>query len=234
MVPNTEKYRPLYRELLENALGDEKGRLFPFFCQVGKDYFKNESRILFVGKSANGWVTDSRNVDILFTQSNENRIVNRTDQMEWVDALEGPNPVYNTRKSAFWRVVKGISSRLLNPGNWYGEIAWTNLFKVSPIEGNPRAILRRKQLEICRRIFDLDLINLSPRIVIFLTSGWEIDFLSTDGYEIDRRAFVQWADYKTYYSHFNNRVIIHSPHPQGKPENQHIEAICKILVKEIR
>ncbi len=229
MVPNTEMYKPLYRQLLERDLAAESTTLCPFFCQAGKEYHNSTPRILFVGKSTNGWVTDSRNIDLLFDKNNEDRIVNRDDQMEWVKTLEGPNPLYNTKKSAFWRVVKRVSSYMFSAETWYTQIAWTNLFKVSPSEGNPSSALRRKQLDTCRMILSADLTNLAPTFVVFLTSEWETEFLRPSGYEIDRRAYRRWANYKTYYAHFQHKVLIHSPHPQGKPENDHMVAICGIL-----
>ena len=55
--------KALYQKLLENDVVDFQENLYPFYHQVGKDYFKSESRCLFVGKSINGWVTNSRDVN---------------------------------------------------------------------------------------------------------------------------------------------------------------------------
>jgi len=223
MVPNTRSYLSLYRDLIERDIKTEKGRLYPFFCQVGKHYFSNKTKILFVGKSVNGWVTTSRNVDHLFDKQYKNRIVNRHDQLEWV------NDHPTSTNSAFWRVVRGVASEVLASEYWYHEIAWTNLYKVSPYEGNPSTNLRRRQLETCARILQLDLQTLMPDFVVFLTSDWENRFFEILGHGIDKRKFRRWDKYKTYYYQSNGRLLIHSRHPQGKPEASHIEAICQII-----
>ena len=94
MINDIAGIKNLYGELLSVIPEGYKDPIYPFFVQVGGKYYTSNLKCLFIGKSVNGWVTDSTNLEELFDQNNPNRIVNRHDQMNWVNDLEGPNEVY--------------------------------------------------------------------------------------------------------------------------------------------
>lgn len=95
--------KPLYAELLPKIT--TKKDICPFCLQWGSNFPKEKnSGILFVGKATNGWITTSRDPDTLFGDTCD-RIFARHDQMKWVHNHEG-NEHYNTRNSAYWRVIK--------------------------------------------------------------------------------------------------------------------------------
>jgi len=231
MIRNPEDFFPLYTQLLEDVKAVPYD-LYPFFGQAGAKYHETPRKVLFVGKSVNGWVTNSRKVKDLFDRRNPDRIVNRGDQLEWVKKLEGPNSVYNTRMSPFWRVIKGVSSALYGEASWYKHIAWTNLYKISPERGNPPDSLRWRQLETCKKIFELEIRSLDPAVIVFLTSGWESHFLKHSPWEPRDERFFAWDRYQTRYLHAAGKLAVYSPHPQGKNGAKHIDAILKAVGSE--
>jgi len=224
-----EKLIPLYEELLNGITLKEK---LCTFCVQWGDKFpieKNEG-VLFVGKAPNGWTTTSRNINVLFGDS-KSKIFAREDQMEWVHRLEG-DVKNNTRTSAFLRVMKQITKSISEEGLWYSKIAWSNLYKVSFEKGNPNAKLKKEQLKLCKKILESEINILSPKYVIFLSSGWENEFLyylnnSTSNKSVCK---VQWGNnYETKGYLISGRIYITSQHPQGKKEKEHIDAILKII-----
>jgi hypothetical protein len=161
MKIDTTLFKSLYKKLAEYV--SKSNKYIPediclFFPQVGENYddAKNEDKILFVGRCANGWITRGLDIEKLFNEEDPNTIVNRKDQMiwveeswqkkdkEWADYKNSPeewqkkNPTrkkpYSTTMSAFWRVIKNITKNLfdLSDDNWYKNIAYTNLYKASP------------------------------------------------------------------------------------------------------
>ena len=83
-MEKSEQFKPLYQELV-TCFRDEKweAKIYPFFIQEGKKFPMSSRKILFVGKSVNGWVTNSTDIEILFNGDSEGKrkIVNRTDEM---------------------------------------------------------------------------------------------------------------------------------------------------------
>jgi hypothetical protein len=232
MISEINNLKTLYEELYNQLPKKFEQDIYPFFIQVGRKYNKSNKKCLFVGKSINGWVTNSRNVDELFDENNDNRIVNRNDQMEWVHNLEGPNGCYNTKISAFWRVIKGISSKL-HDEDWYNYIAWSNLYKLCPEKGNPNARLQKIQRSTCIKILTEETKILKPDCIVFLTSSWEKFYLESIGIDFERNNNKSWSDYKTYFQIHDNRLIVQSLHPQGKNESSHIEAIVEIIQERL-
>ncbi|MGN1211919.1 MAG: hypothetical protein ACI4TM_09560 [Candidatus Cryptobacteroides sp.] len=103
---------PLYKELMEavEPFRDDPRGLCPFALQWGPRFPQEErTGILFVGRATNGWVSFSNDPEVLFGDTDET-IFNRADQMLWVHNLDGNRNGYNTRSSAFWNVIRGVSS----------------------------------------------------------------------------------------------------------------------------
>lgn len=89
-------FKDLYATLIDNVAGI-KGEKCAFFAQVGENYQK---KIMVIGRACNGYITSSLNIHTLFGTSEE-AIVNRNDQMKWVEDCAGNKDGYNTNKSAF-------------------------------------------------------------------------------------------------------------------------------------
>ena len=228
-----EALKPLYKELLNIVQPTDSDSAF--CVQWGKNYpaEKNEG-ILFIGKAVNGW-NKANDIDTLFGDGNE-RTFNEADQMQWVEDLEGNQDGYNTRRSAFWRLIKNISQTLY-PNNWSSHIAWSNLCKISPLEGgNPNDSLYYKQLASCQKILEKEIEILSPKYVVMLTSGWEKDFLYfLNGNKTTKSVHKEiWGNgYETNVYRIKDTVFITSPHPQGKDGQAHMEAITLLLNKNL-
>ena len=228
----TEKLKealvPLYKELSVIAQPADSA----FCVQWGRNYpIKPNEGILFVGKAVNGW-KEFDEIDVLFGNG-ATRIFNEDDQMQWVENQEGgPNGLYNTSKSAFWRVIKKISQTFY-PDNWSSYVAWSNLCKVAPLKGgNPNNTLFYKQLDSCQRILEKEIEILSPKYVVMLTSGWEKDFLYfLNGNQTPKAIHTEtWSGgYETNVYRIKDTVFIASPHPQGKDEQTHAEVITRLL-----
>ncbi len=228
---------PLYKELMEavEPFQDDPRGLCPFAVQWGPRFPKEErSGILFVGRATNGWVSFSNDPDVLFGDTDE-AIFNLGDQMLWVHNLEGNRNGYNTRRSAFWRVIRGISSSFY-PNPELSYVSWSNVTKVAPDGANPSDVLYYAQLEVCQRILAEEIRILSPRFVVFLTGyNWAIDFLRfLNGGNAPTHILKEpWGDYEACTFRIRETTCILSEHPMGKPEKAHIEAINKLIKASI-
>lgn len=203
-----------------------------FSLQWGENYpFDEKSGLLFVGKAVNGWITNETDVEKLFDMSNPKRIFARDDQMEWVNNLSGNTKGYNTRKSAFWRLIKKITETYY-PEKWYSNIAWTNLYKIAPWKGgNPNGKLQKFQRKSCFNILKKEIEILTPKYVIFLTSGWEKPFINqlNGGNEMNIIDKKNWEKYQTTLGEIDGIKYICSPHPQGKNEWKHRNATVELI-----
>jgi hypothetical protein len=224
--------KELYADMLEVLLLEQD--LYPFAIQWGQLYFQQKPRILVVGKATNGWVTDSRKIEILFGDHTVERIFNRDSQMVWVKKGHGGKR-YNTNRSAFWRIVRQATSNILAEKDWYNRIAWTNLYKVSFQKGNPNKALMSGQFWYCVDILKAELNFFQPDIVLFFTSGWEKPFLDTlfKNEELEHVEKLNWGKkpYQTslFLEKRNFRKYLITVHPQGKLEADHVLAIKKVL-----
>ena len=221
---------PLYETLLKKINFPQD--IYSFCMQWGSKFPKEENTgILFVGKATNGWMTNSRDIEILFGAS-ESRIFARGDQMKWVNNLENNKEGYNTRTSSFWRLIKQISQLEYGENEWYSKIAWSNLYKVSCEVGNPTQRLKNQQQDLCKKILEEEIRILKPKCIIFLTSGWEKNFIKhlIDDLPINNKVNAKWGNgYNTNGYLINDVIYITTPHPQGKNEKKHLQAIKETI-----
>lgn len=220
MINDVENLKRLYKELYSKISENNHNGIFPFFVQAGSKYPSSDKRCLFVGKSVNGWITNSRDVEELFDMNNDKRIVNRSDQIIWA---------LNRMNSPFWRVIRGVSREIIPDDDWYNYIAWSNLYKLSPCEGNPDGRLQNLQREACIKILNEEIRILKPNCVIFLSSSWERFYLDFIGLDIAKNSKKYWSKHQTQYQVKGDILYIQSPHPQCKNEDAHIRAISEIL-----
>lgn len=227
MKLDANQFKGLYNNLVDIIPENRRGKVCVFFPRAGSNYFDIKERILFIGKSVNGWITNELNVDLLFDPNNPARIVNIDGKLFW---QENNKQSYNINRSAFCRFLIKIASRYLKKKDWRDDIAWTNLYKISPWEGgNPSASLRKLQEKICVEILQKEIEYFNPKFVIFLTSHLEDFYLKHIGYDRKNGKTLKWGDYETNYQKINGRTFILSPHPQGKKEAPHAEAIISIM-----
>jgi hypothetical protein len=225
-----ENLFPLYNSLLKKNISEKD--IYTFCMQWGNQFPQEEkSGILFVGKATNGWITNSKNIELLFGET-EKRVFARGDQMKWVGKLENNVKGYNTRKSAFWRIIKKVAEHKNGKNEWFNKIAWSNLYKLSFEKGNPNEKLKKNQIEICKKILEEEIKILNPKYVIFLTSEWEkeyITYLTKDKKQENYKSLKWGKNYKTFGFTVDNLNYIISVHPQGKNENDHFKKIKEII-----
>jgi hypothetical protein len=222
--------QPLYEEMIKNTLSHES--LYTFCVQWGKKFPIDTEKqgVLFIGKATNGWVSDSRDIELLFGESKQS-IFARKDQIEWVANLEKNKNGYNTSKSSFWRVIKAINGRITKGNNWHHDIAWSNLYKMSFKKGNPNTDLKRQQFKYCKEILKSEINILSPKFVILFTSNWEKPFLkflnnNTEPIILQSKS---WNGNTTKLYEIDGVYYVSSVHPQGKNESQHVQTILELI-----
>lgn len=102
-----EELKPLYSEIVKLTI---EGETCTFALQWGSNFqFDQKAGLLFVGKAVNGWINQEKNIDILFSTSHKQRIFNLKNQLKWVNEDWGNKNGYNTKKSAFWSLLKKVT-----------------------------------------------------------------------------------------------------------------------------
>ncbi len=216
---------PLYERLQQI---DAEQAYSTFCVQWGSRYRKGG--VLFVGRAVNGWITDDRDTATLFRPGDQSQIFARDDQMRWVEREN------ICARSAFWRVVGGLSRHLTGDStDWYERIAYSNLYKLAPSSGeNPSNSLCGRQYEVCAEILRREIEVLAPSAVVLLCGiGWYYDFLCDLNGEADPECIDQrtWSGGAINVYRIGNTVYIGGDHPQGKDERAYIETLTAFFPK---
>lgn len=225
-MDNTTK--PLFRDLLLTlANGNGNWRATPltgFACLRGNLY---NNGLLVVGRAVNGWAS-KWTADELRDQSKVGELVEELYPttgtadcpLMWVSDSWGQNGnEYNTKKSAFWRVIRGVVSGLseghFDDCAWPSTIAWSNLYKVSPAAGrNPSEPLADAQLAQCKKILEEEIRWLNPSRILFLTGwGWAQWFLPDLQFAVDTNVE---SPIEASGIIFNKARVVVLPHPERK------------------
>jgi len=217
-----------------------------FLSMKGRKY---TGQLMVVGRAVNGW-TEGRSYDELRADAARLAYARHVYKsvmelrgnecpMSWVWAqwsvsVEDYNKrwgtdwkeIYNTSKSAFWRVIRAVVKSLKiadvddSESSWPSHLVWSNLYKISPCErGNPAAKLRKAQLEGCKRLLGWELEHYRPSRVLFLTDLWADEFLSQaweDRKEPNPQSLVRAFGRLKCGAHEATCVV--ACHPQGKNE----------------
>jgi hypothetical protein len=224
-----------------DAVGKAKGKfrntpLTAFDTLVGSQWSRE---LLLVGRAANGW-GDAWTTDEAMSPEGRSRIAHKLTEavskdrqcsMTWVTDWWSTDAPYNTAGSAFWRVAKVVTEQLgfVPAGaNWASQLAYTNLYRVSPhAGGNPSDALCRAQEQSCIQALGEDLHRLEPRRVLFLTGyGWAGPFVEGlgDWKPLDTRIEGIEAAGRLERAGRSIQVVI-APHPQGKQEQRLTQGI---------
>ena len=226
-MENLNELLDLYKKLIEQIYDNKKFYTEKELCIwpscVGKEY---NNELMIVGRAGNGGEicidkTESEYSDNLLNEINDN--LNRG--LQWViDRWGNKNFGYNTKKSAFWRLSKKLSYKLVDNSDFvFNKIVYSNLYKVSNYSGgNPSSGLIKIQIDICREILMKEIEIYKPKIIVFLTGwSWAKDFLEN----IKNIMINTTNQYVEFVGHCGDAMIIVSQHPQAKPEKEHCEAI---------
>lgn len=219
--------KPLYQELVE-ALSFNSEPMIPCCVEWGKS-FKPGKGILFIGKARNGGDANGQSVEEIFHGVIGHKAFNKPDQMKWMVDAEGQKG-YNSKDSAFIRLLRKVSLKYYNKEDWFNQIAWSNLYKKSPSKGNPSKKMMKSQNDICARILDAEIKILKPKYVVFLTSGWEHFYINKIGLDRDDISnTIKWDKYELWTREKDDITYIMSYHPQGKNSDAHRDAILSVL-----
>jgi len=157
--------------------------------------------------------------------------------MLWVTEKWGTqSPGYNTKKSAFWRVIRAVVSELaiadVEDRRWPSSLVWTNLYKLAPeAGGNPSASLCRMQTAECVKLLELEIAEWKPKRILMLTGlDWgrclidKLRAVEAAGAGGDFVDFVGDAVLEDRDRH-SVRIVV-AKHPQGKPETPLVHEVA--------
>ena len=242
----SEQERQQFASKVLAVVGQEAARLpesevTGFMAMVGCLY---AHALMVVGRAVNGWTEGVLPKHLTSHAAAERYSYVVLDSvngggpcpMRWVtDSWSNVKGEYNTRRSAFWRAIRGVVARLeiadVEQESWPSHLVWSNLYKVAPAEGgNPGESLCQIQLAGCRELSNLELTTYTPSRLLLLTgTGWASSFLS----DFD---CTSWAVAGfTYVEGFGTLTIdpamrpiwcVVAAHPQGKREEQWIAEVC--------
>jgi len=227
------KYRDLLISLKNSSYSKTKSLCF-FSAQKGFQYNNN---VMVVGRVVNEW-GDNFQIDNLQIDSLLELLFESTSQdecpLEWIHQASNSGSVYNSNKSAFWRVIKNLSqviNKLDASENWASKVVWSNLYKIAPSEGgNPGDRLCEYQFENCNELLKSEIEEYQPKYIIFLTGdNWFDGFLSEHIY-LNAKANTKWVDASgtLTLNGFTSKFVV-AKHPQGKPEDDLLREIFSEL-----
>ena len=159
-----------------------------FLACKGKLY---DGGLMVVGRAVNGW---KKRISFKNIASEEKRryfakVVADDAQggecpMHWVLDDWGSTEGYNTKRSAFWRVIKQVAINDevcagASEDDWASHLVWSNLYKVAPSEGgNPTGKQMEAQREGCKKLLRREIEDFAPSRLLFLTGlEWAEPFL---------------------------------------------------------
>lgn len=221
------------------------GKLTGFLAMEGRSY-PSSGGLMVVGRAVNGWTGEYLPEEFADRDFRENHASDLQEMsvpngqgcpMAWVTKQWGATDVYNTRKSAFWRVIKQVTERMgiSKPGSedWPSHLIWSNLYKLSPAEGgNPgRSCLINTQLCGCKQLFKHELQDYCPKYLLLLTGkDWAEPFLDIFQ-DVDVGSMGQYVCCTaSWYSSsgITTRVVV-AVHPQGKPERNWVNEVIQAM-----
>lgn len=228
----------LISKIVENENYFTNERL-SFFCAIEGE--QSHKELMVIGRSVNGWTKGYSATELKSFQMKQqlvdemyrfSEIVDNVCPMSWVVDLEGEHP-YNTRRSAFWRVIHSVMLGLkihASSENWSSALIWSNLYKVSPSNGgNPGNRLKTIQLQTCTRLLIEEILQRRPKRLLFLTGwNWAIPFLQNEQVDFQHESsseFIEALGYTHIYKTSCKIQTVVVPHPQGKTE--------AIIVREV-
>lgn len=205
--------------------------------------------LMVVGRATNDWRTH-RSWNCLgsdesrkeYTQEvvRENSDCEGKCPMIWVKELWGNTKYskkycscYNTKISAFWRVIQKVTSYISiteDESNFSSWLVWSNLYKLSPTSGNPGARLQHLQREGCKSSFKREIDVFRPGRLLLLTGlSWAEPFLEElciDSEDDDDLEHVERKG-RLHYPEGNSASLVVAKHPQGKKEDIWIDQVVK-------
>lgn len=227
--------------IFENSQKVKPRKLTVFLPLKGDRY---SGKLMIVGRAVNGWRTtfDFDEPQKLRTPQEIAEDVYKKSiggdgkcPMSWVsDLWREQKDKYNTKRSAFWRVTRGIVEGLgiakVNDDTWPSHLVWSNLYKVSPDKGgNPSNKLCDIQWDGCLSLLKAELEEYRPERLLFYTGwNWARSFLSELAPHIEpvRGNYVKATGKVEVASGVMSRVVV-AVHPMKKKEKELVSEVVK-------
>jgi hypothetical protein len=216
-----------------------------FMAMVGKQY---EGDLMVVGRAVNGWTRgwkpqefkDNENLNAFIDGVFESVTIGQPCPMQWVSQCWGNyDHDYNTRKSAFWRVIRRVVDELeiadVGSSEWPSHLVWSNLYKFSPADGgNPSEALCTIQFDECKSLLQEEIHAYKPKRILCLTGvDWADPFIKAFAPEmapISERRYVE-AVGKLNAPHEPQSSIVVAAHPQTKKEDIWVREVVNSFEK---
>ena len=144
---------------------------------------------------------------------------------------EDPPEGYNTKRSAFWRVIKQVTDKVrigASEEDWASHLVWSNLYKVAPKKGgNPTRKQMKAQFGGCKELLWREIDDFAPSRLLFLT-GWE-DWAKPFLQECGEVALAEGthveATGRLRTREGRSCATVVANHPQGKPEGKWVKEV---------
>lgn len=155
--------------------------------------------------------------------------------MAWVTDQQGPNEIYNTNNSAFWRVAAAVLEGLCGPTpegrRWSSRLAWSNLYKIAPAGGgNPGARLCARQEGLAIELLEQEIRDFEPKHILFLSAdSWASSHLMALGAKDDGPYDPPLERAGTIDLGSTSSRFAVLPHPERKSESPIVSAAIAAL-----
>lgn len=197
---------------------------------------------MYIGRALNGWHWNFR-VDELIPDSDIilNKILSDKheadayeDRLEWVEKYWKNSTLgYNTAKSQFWQVIRQVCLERSGPDDqWWGNIVWTNFFKVAPANRNPTGKMINVLGTPSHELLLAEINHYQPSNIVclsgmnyaahLLASAATTTKIPTENSTLEYVGDVTWESEKTV------RFII-APHPQSRSSSRIAREISPLL-----
>ena len=218
-------------------------KLVGFLAMKGDRY---TDKLMVVGRAGNGGFADSIALSALASPSEcarHSRDVLKESNgdgacpLQWLDDGWGntKNGEYNTKRSAFWRVIRQVVERLgiveAEDSQWYSHLVWSNLCKVSPAGGgNPGNKLYDAQFPGCKKLLEHEIRTYNPERLLFITGwDWAKWFLQDHGIQRDDKEFVAASGSLALAPDIRTRVVV-AVRPEANPQVDWVDEVVSLLV----
>lgn len=235
-----QEYSDLYDKFSALYGHEHFDEMAHFVGMKGKYYNEeNNLRMLLVGRSTNGWLTESKGLNAEeFGKQMESVFKNNTS-FDWIKSNPtSPESFSNGEKyrlstSPFWNYTKDIWSCLNEIENkpvinlydydyrWFEFIAWTNIYKITEQGKTPGTNLTKLQEDECRRILKEEIDTYKPTFILMeIDDSWFYSFSSlfSDVKKNDDQIVKVTARY-------NNCPVIVTVRPENQEKQLFVESV---------
>lgn len=240
--------RNLYKQLYNDCSNIENFKSISHFVSIhGKHFTENERRFLLIGRSTNGWFSiDAGTADDFGAEAQKQ--FHDTTRWNWVESVDGT--LYSTHdkdkehlknrycidKKPYWTCSHAIYEQLHGSVHddeiWMENIAWTNLYKISPKEYNPDYKLMKSQKDTCIEILKKELEYYNPTHILVMTGyDWFEPFSSvfTNVFDSRRRNICRGKQKNEIYvegkAKFRNAPVVIACRPEWRDKEKYVASV---------